>query len=824
MKTTRAKILLFMLLPGIVAGAVLGAVLGAPVLSRAAEDTMKIVAIDLGERNMGDAAMISDGSGKSLLVDSGDTRGKAIFNWLDANGYRNKKFDTLITHWHDDHAGNTAKIILDYNVGTVYMPRTDYLYTDPTVYSSYERTFFYAVRDAALKRGTRIVWLQQGQTINVGSVKGRVLYISGSPRKESDMTVNYINNQSAVIMFTGGGAKYLTAGDIEKPAENRLLNAGVSLRADIFKLNHHGTDTSNQQKFLDAVDPTYAYFGSNRSTATQFTTGEVMASVTRMGNTANVLGTGYNGTITYTCTGGNIAVSAERNVKKMYQRLIDKKTGKTTKITYSFNKLTEIRKINKILNTNKYYNQQLNADGSVFTGSPVKRNGRYYLEKDGICAYNTFAEKSGRTYWFDLYGRRYEGGFLSAYGRRYYMNPNGDPYRMCGWRSVEGRKYYFVGSRYGQYSKAIEGAMLTGFKTIEGKRYYFMDSSCKTYRKDDHGRLMIGFFTVNGSLYYGANDKVKGFRPEDYGAIVKNWATIRDRLYYMGSNGAVRKGWQTIGGKRYYMGTNGTTAVNRFVTIDGAVYYFGPDGAMLRGGDFTIRNRRYRFGPDGKMVREIHCHLDKNGEPLTGWHELDGKTYYADEDGELARGKREIDGKTYYFDEEDCHLIGQEDPLNGPEGQQPGQEHTLESEEGSVREEEDGAPEESSESGTDDPEDSGEGGTDISEEPGEGGTDVSEEPGEGGTDVSEEPGEGGTDVSEKPAEGGEPPEDPTGGDAGGSEDPSEGGTGASEEPSGGGESPGESFDGGAQESAEAESEESEEPGVEAEETAETGAY
>ena len=741
-------------------GTVLGAVLGVPVSSRAAGDTMKIAAIDLGTRNMGDAAMISDGSGTSLLVDSGDTHGYAIFDWLDANGYQNRKFDTLITHWHDDHAGNTAKIIRNYNVGTVYMPQTDYLYTDPTRYSSYERTFFYAVRDAALERGTKIVWLQKGQTINVGTVKGIVLYISGSPRQESDMTVNYINNQSAVIMFTGGGVKYLTAGDIEKPAENRLLNAGVDLRADIFKLNHHGTATSNQQKFLDAVSPTYAYFGSNRSTPTQFMTEEVRERVTRMGNSANVLGTGYNGTITYTCEGGNIAVNAEKNIKKMYQRLIDKKTGKTTIVTYSFNKQTQIRKINKILNRDKYYNQQLNADGSVFTGAPVKWNGRYFLEKDGICAYNTFAEKDGKTYWFDLYGRRYEGGFLSAYGRRYYMNPNGDPYRMCGWRSVDGRKYYFVGSKYEQYSKKTEGAMLTGFRTVGGKRYYFMDSSCKTYKKEDYGRLMIGFFTVKGSLYFGANTKVKGYKPEDYGAIVKNWATIRGRLYYMGENGIVRKGWQTIDGKRYYMGTNGAAAVNKFVTISGAVYYFGKDGAMLRGGDFTIKNKRYRFGVNGKMVKEINCHLDKKGEPLRGWHELDGKIYYADEDGELARGKREIGGKTYYFDKNDGHLIGQEDLQDQTADQQAGQEHSLESEEGSIKEEEDrdevedGVPEDPSEGGTEGPEVPSEGGTDMSEAPSEGGTEESEDPSEDGTEESGEPSEGSTGALAEPSEGG----------------------------------------------------------------------
>lgn len=79
MKTTRTIVLTLILL--------LAAVLGMPLSSRAAEDTMKIVAIDLGDRNTGEAAMISDGSGKFLLVDSGDTRGRKLFDWLDANGY-----------------------------------------------------------------------------------------------------------------------------------------------------------------------------------------------------------------------------------------------------------------------------------------------------------------------------------------------------------------------------------------------------------------------------------------------------------------------------------------------------------------------------------------------------------------------------------------------------------------------------------------------------------------------------------------------------------------------------------------------------------------
>ena len=636
----------------------LAIVLGMPIFAHAASDTMKIEAIDLGGANTGEATMVSDASGKAILIDSGDIKTRAVFKWLDANGYKNKKFDVLVTHWHDDHAGNTGEIIRRYKVGTVYIPKTDYLYDEETAYYKYERSYAKDVVDSAKLKGTRIVYLKKGQTIKAGTVTGKVLYCCGSPRSESLLPVDYINNQSAAIMFSGGGAKFLAAADIEKQAENRILNSHVSIKADIFKLSHHGLRTSNKEKFLDAVDPIYAYFTSNRSTPTSYTRADIEESVTRAGWYANVMGTGYNGTIIYTCKDGKITVKAKRNTGIMYQRLIDKETGSTRRVTFVFNTASRVRKIKELLNSEKYYNQQLNADGTMFSGTMVKRDGSYYLEKNGVGAYNTFARKGRKTYWFDYNGKRKEGGFLNAYGRRYYLNTSGEPYRVCGWKTVDGRKYYFVGSKYEEYSKNTEGMMLTGFRTVMGKEYYFMDSDCSIYKSADHGRLMIGFFTADGNLYYGANDKVTGFKTEDYGAIVKNWATISGRLYYMGTDGIVRKGWQTIDGKRYYMGTNGTTAVNKFVEVDGAVYYFGEDGAMATG--FTaISDAMYYFGEDGVMA--------------TGWIELDGNTYYAGDDGKLARGITEIDGKTYHFDENDGHLIEPDETLD--EENDPGEEN-----------------------------------------------------------------------------------------------------------------------------------------------------
>ena len=491
--------------------------------AEAATDKMKIVAIDLEQENKGEATMISDGEGKSLLVDSGDKGNDSVFRWLDKNGYKSKKFDTLVTHWHDDHAGNTAEIINRYNVGTLYIPSTKYVYSENTKYYQYERGYARRAIAAAKKRGTRIVYLKKGQTIKVGTVKGKVLSVNESPKSENWYDVQYFNNQSSAIMFKGGGANYLTAGDIQAQAENRLLKSGQALEADILKLSHHGYDRSNTQKFIDAVNPAYAYFTSYRSTPGKYIHKDVRDSVTRTGKTANVMGTRYNGTITYVCCGGNIKVGAGRNVRKMYQRLIDKKTLKAKKVTIVYNKAYKVPRINKILNTQRYYNRQVNPDGSMFSGKWMKKNGKYMAASNGTYACNTFAKVKGHTYWFNTGGYRSPKGFISAYGRKYYMTP----------------------------SRA------TGFRTINGEKYYFLAKNCPRYKEYLEGKLMDGFFTVGSKTYYAGNRNMEGYRPSMFGVLQKGWTTVNNKLYYLDDDGAVRKGWQTIDGKKYYFDSNG---------------------------------------------------------------------------------------------------------------------------------------------------------------------------------------------------------------------------------------------------------------------------
>ena len=485
----------------------------------AATDKMKIVSIDLGQENTGEATMISDGKGKSLLLDSGDNHNDSVFKWLNKNGYRRKKFDTLVTHWHDDHAGNTAKIIERYNVGTVYLPSTSYVYKENSDYYRYERGYATRILAAAKKHGTKVVYLKKGKTIKVGSVKGKVLSVNALPKKQRDQgNVHYFNNQSAVMMFSGGGTKFLAAGDSQKELEEKLVKSGTSLKADIYKLSHHGYDGSNNKMFVDAIRPALAYFSNYLSTPSKYTRDDIRGSVNRVEKTANVMSARYNGTITYICQGGNIRVQAGRNVKKMYQRVINKKTNKAQNITIAFNKASKIHSISSVLNTKEYYNRQLNAKGSMFTGKWVKKNNKYMLRSNGIFAYNTFAKAKSGVYWFNSKGYRSGKGFISAYGRKYYMMPK----RATGFKTIKGKSYYFMDKSYAKYKSYLEGMMMTGWKNINGKRYYL-----------------------------GSD-----------GVVRRGWQVLDGKRYYLGSDGVARKGWQTINGVRYQFDTDGALVNN----------------------------------------------------------------------------------------------------------------------------------------------------------------------------------------------------------------------------------------------------------------------
>ena len=65
-----------------------------------------------------------------------------------------------------------------------------------------------------------------------------------------------MNNVSILMKFVYGRSKYLTGGDLYTGMEEKLAEQySELLKADVMKSNHHGTYTSNGQKWLQTVQP-----------------------------------------------------------------------------------------------------------------------------------------------------------------------------------------------------------------------------------------------------------------------------------------------------------------------------------------------------------------------------------------------------------------------------------------------------------------------------------------------------------------------------------------------------------------------------------------
>ena len=378
----------------------------------ASANTMTIYAIDLGQDNEGEATMVVSGNGASLLIDTGDSNTKNLFSWLKSNGYKDKKFDILLTHWHDDHVLYTARLIKDYNIGTVYIPGTEYLD------NQYYRNIYSSILSIAKTRKTKVVYLKKRMQIDVGNnVVGKVLYVNGYYGNGSKL--ERFNNQSAAIMFTGGGSRFLACGDAMKAEENALLSSGESLRADIFKMNHHGYPSSNTRDFIKRVNPSYAWFTTHDATPEHYNPESVKEIVRRTSATANMLSTRYNGTIRYLCSGGSISVSAERNVCKMYRRARNKKTGDEKTFTFTLNKQAVPKITDKMINSNVYTSWQVDQNGNTFSGKLVyDSNGNCYLrDTSGMYAVDTFAKADDKYYWLEENGRRFAKGWKVLDGK-----------------------------------------------------------------------------------------------------------------------------------------------------------------------------------------------------------------------------------------------------------------------------------------------------------------------------------------------------------------------------------------------------------------------
>lgn len=277
---------------------------------------LKVTAIDFGWEGWGDGTMI-ESEGEYMLMDTFmPVCEEALKEFLLDNGYT--KFSIYLSHYHADHFGNIRRIMRDdrFTVTGVYLPDDGYLWPTDEDYGAEIRWFMdvdSGIRELAEEMKIPLTVLHPGDSFRVGGAKVEILY--GTTYESDDHNPAYLNNNSLVARITGGGIRYLTCGDIEEPTESRILEEGIDVSADLYKLSHHGGYSSNSRAFLDAVDPSFAFFNSLEDSPDDFAAEWAQEAVSAAMEHANVHSSRYNGNITYTAKDGVITVRAERNTR-----------------------------------------------------------------------------------------------------------------------------------------------------------------------------------------------------------------------------------------------------------------------------------------------------------------------------------------------------------------------------------------------------------------------------------------------------------------------------------------------------------------------------
>lgn len=198
---------------------------------------LKIHFVDVGQ---GDSTFIETPYGKTILIDGGGSSSKefdigksTLLPYILDRGYT--KIDYIfISHFDQDHSQSYAKILPELTVSRIFITE-----------QIEENDLFKQIMAIAKKKNIEVTYVKAGDKINIDGVKFSILH----PQKEL-MTNNGINNNSMVCKLEYNSFSMLFTGDIEKEAEELILNKNIDLKADVLKVAHHRFKNFNDRRIF----------------------------------------------------------------------------------------------------------------------------------------------------------------------------------------------------------------------------------------------------------------------------------------------------------------------------------------------------------------------------------------------------------------------------------------------------------------------------------------------------------------------------------------------------------------------------------------------
>lgn len=249
---------------------------------------MQVHYIDVGQAD----SILINSNGHFMLIDAGNNDDdKLVVSYLQSQGV--EKLDYIIaTHPHEDHIGGMDTVVDTFDIGNVIMPNIE------TTTKTYESFI-----DSLINKNVTAIEPKPGNTYELGESIFTII----SPNNEYEKD---LNNWSVGIKLEHGENSFIFTGDAEKASETDILNNNIDISADVLKLGHHGSSTSNTEEFLKAIKPKYAVICVGENNKYGHPHKETIEKLNKLN--IEVYRTDKNGNVVATSDGKNISWTTER--------------------------------------------------------------------------------------------------------------------------------------------------------------------------------------------------------------------------------------------------------------------------------------------------------------------------------------------------------------------------------------------------------------------------------------------------------------------------------------------------------------------------------
>ena len=205
--------------------------------SSTGDNVLTIHYIDVGQAD----CILLETEDKYLLIDGGNREdSQLVVSYLEQQGVQELEA-VVCTHAHEDHVGGLPSVLAVYPTKAVYAPTN--------TYSSniFDKFVYYTDQ-----QGLEITIPQPGDSFLIGQAEFTVM----GPVKSYAET----NDTSIVLMVDFLETRFLFTGDMEKAAENDMLDYwgdDYDWNCDVLKSGHHGSSTSSSYRLIYETDPEY---------------------------------------------------------------------------------------------------------------------------------------------------------------------------------------------------------------------------------------------------------------------------------------------------------------------------------------------------------------------------------------------------------------------------------------------------------------------------------------------------------------------------------------------------------------------------------------